>query len=160
MKSSSPRSTSVEERAVVGGLGQLDRDVRPCLRERPQEPWENARADALERADAERARRALGERGQVGLGGLEARDDSRRVAEEELARLGQGDAPGAAGPLDEPLADHALERLDLLADRRLRVAEPFRGTAERALFGHGLESRQMPQFDPEPSIRSHDRNES
>ena len=67
---------------------------------------------------------------------------------------------GPPGPLDEPLADHALERLDLLADRGLRVSEPLRGAAERALLGHRLERGQMPQFDPEPSIRSHNRNES
>ena len=82
------------------------------------------------------------------------------VAEEELARLRERDAPRSARALDEPLADHALERLDLLADRGLRVAEALGGAAERALLGDRLERGQMPQFDPEPSIRSHNRNES
>ena len=81
------------------------------------------------------------------------------MAEEELAGLGEGDAARPAGPLDELLPDDALERLDLLAHGRLGVAELLGGTPERALLGHRLKGREMPQFDAEPSIRSHDGNE-
>ena len=99
-------------------------------------------------------------RGEIGLGRLKARDDAGCVAKQELARLGERDAARSARPLDEPLADHPLERLDLLADRGLGVAEALRGPAERALLGDRLKRGEMPQFHPEPSIRPHNRNES
>ena len=70
---------------------------------------------------------------QVGLRGLEPRDDRVRVAEEQLAGLGQRDGPWAAGALDELLADDSLERRDLLADRGLGVPEPLGGPPEGAL---------------------------
>ena len=83
---------------------------------------------------------ALRERRHVRLGGVQARDDRLRVAEQERARLGEGDRPRATGSLEQALADDPLERLDLLADRGLRVAEraaarpklPSRATASRA----------------------------
>ena len=66
---------------------------------------QDRRADALEGADVERPRLARRERGQVGLGGLEPRDDRLGVAEqEEPARLGQRHRARAARPLDELLA--------------------------------------------------------
>ena len=78
-----------------------------------------------------------------------------KLRRDNLARA----APRPAGPLHELNADDSLERLDLLADRRLRVAEPLGGAAERPFFGHRLERGQMPDLDPEPSISSHDRYE-
>src|SRR6476661_1142575 len=62
----------------------------------------------------------------------------------------------AARPLDQAIADQALERRDLLADGGLRVAQPDRGAAEAALLRHRLQGSQVPQFDPEPTIRFHD----
>ena len=82
------------------------------------------------------------ERAEVGLRGLQARDDRLRVAQQQLAGLGQRDRARAARPLDEPLADDPLERRDLLADRRLRVAEPLRGASERALVRRAPAARR------------------
>ena len=96
---------------------------------------------------------------QVCLGRLKARDDRVGVPEEQLTRLCERDRARSAGALDELLADDLLERLDLLADRRLRVAEPLRGAAERPLGGDGLQRGEMPQFDSEPAIRFHDRDQ-
>ena len=67
--------------------------------------------------------------------------------------------PRAAGPLDELLADDPLERGDLLADGRLRVAEPARRAAERALLRHRLQRGEVPQLDAEPTIRFHNRHQ-
>ena len=159
VKSSSPRSTSSRRPPSSAGLGELDRDVGPRGRELAQEAREHPCAHALVRADAQRAGRALGERGHVGLGRLEARDDPGCVAEQELPGLRERDAAGAAGSLDELRADDALERLDLLADRGLRVAEPRGGAPERPFVGDRLEGSQMPDLDPEPTISSHDRFE-
>jgi hypothetical protein len=74
------------------------------------------------------------------------------VTEQHLAGLGQLDRAGAARALDQALADDPLERCDLLADRRLDVAQTRGGTAERALLGDGLERRQVP-----PRFRRRDR---
>ena len=97
---------------------------------------------------ASRSARAASRRATIALG----------VPEQELAGLRQRHGPRAARALDEPLPDEALEGGDLLADGRLRVAEPLRRAAERALVRDGLEGREMPQFDAEPTIRFHDRH--
>ena len=77
------------------------------------------------------------------------------MAEQQAAGLGHRDGPRPAGTLDELLADDPLERRDLLADRRLRVAEAARGAAERALLRKRLQRREMAQLDAEPAIGFH-----
>ena len=104
----------------------------------------------------ERARLAGRKGGEVGLGGLQARDDRLGVTEQDPARLGQRHRARPAGTLDQALADDALEGRDLLADRRLGVAELLGRAAEAALRRNRLEGGQMPQFDSKPSIRFHD----
>ena len=150
----------LEQVPVVRSLGELDGDVRPRVGELAQEEREDAGAHALERPDAKRSGRALGEGGEVCLGGLKPRHDPRGMAEEQLARFREGDAARASGPFHESLADDPLERLDLLADGGLGVSEPLGRAPERSLLGDRLEGREMPQFDAQPSISSHDRNES
>ena len=70
----------------------------------------------------------------------------------ELARPGQLHRPRSAGAVEEPVADVALERRDLLADRRLRVPELQRRRSERPLLGHGPEGRQVADLHPEPEV--------
>ena len=79
-----------------------------------------------------------------------------RVAQQHLAGLRQRDGLGATGALDELLPDDALEHLDLLADRRLGVAEPGGGATERRRLCDGLQGGEMPQFNAKPAIRLHD----
>jgi hypothetical protein len=90
---------------------------------------------------------------------LQVCDDPRGVTEEELPGFGERDAARPARALHELLADDALEGLDLLAHRRLGVAELLGSTPERALVGDRLEGGEMPQLDSEPSISTHDRYE-
>jgi hypothetical protein len=79
----------------------------------------------------------------------------RRYPCEEVASTAQElgtegrelDGTRATRAIEHLLADSALERRDLLADRRLRVAEPLGSTSERPLGGHGVERREMPQFE-------------
>src|SRR5439155_16370518 len=66
--------------------------------------------------------------------------------------LGEARAPRPPPAIDEPAPDDRLERGDLLAHRRLDVAEPNGGRAERALFGHGLERYEMPELRREPAV--------
>ena len=125
----------LEQPQEVGGgalLPHADADERPLLAEAAHEGGEEAGADALVDADAKRSRRALGERGHVGAGRVEARDDRVGVAEQEEPGLGRLHAPRAAGAVEEPLPDDPLELRDLLADGRLRIAELARRAAEGA----------------------------
>ena len=128
-----------------------------ALGEAAQESRDDLRADALERPDAEPAGVARLERAHVRLRGEQARLDRLGVPEEDPARLGQRDRPRAAGPLDQPHADDALERRDLLRDRRLRVPELLGGPPERALVRDRLERDEMAKIEPEPAISFHDR---
>ncbi len=133
-------------------LAKLDVDLRPCAGEPPHHLREDLRPDALEDPHAERAGLACGEGREIGLGGLQARDDHACVAQQQLPGLGQRDRSRPPGPLDELLADDALERCDLLADRRLRVPELAGRAAERALGLERVESGQMAQLDAEPGV--------
>ena len=151
------------EQVVVGrGLPQLEPDARPRGDEAAHQLGDHLRADALERPDAQGPRLTLDERRHVRLRGVQTGHDRLGVTEEQHARLRERDRARATRTLEQPLADDPLERLDLLADCRLRVAERLGGAAERALAGDRLEGREMPDLDAEPavaSIRFHDRRE-
>ena len=98
-------------------------------------------------------------RGHVGACGVELGDDRIGVAEQEAARVGEVDGAGAARAVDELLADAPLEAGDLLAHRRLRVAELAGGGAERARAPDRLEGGQMAKLDAEKAITFHDQHE-
>ena len=136
----------VHDRLVLELL-QHHVDPRPGFGEPPHDLRQQPGPRGLERPDAERPRLACPEGVQVGLRGLQARDDRLRVPEEEPAGLRERHGPRAARALDEPLADDALERGDLLADRRLRVAEANRRPAERAFVRECLEGGEVPHLD-------------
>ena len=134
-------------------LADLHLDAGPRGGEAPHDGGEEAGAGGLEGADAQRPDLSRLQRLEIRLRGLEAGDDRVGVPEEQLARLGERDCPRASRSLDELLADDPLERRDLLADRRLRVAKSFSGPPERALAGERLQGGEMPQFDAQPPIR-------
>ena len=92
------------------------------------------------------------ERVEVDPGCGEPGHDRLGVAEQQLARPRQLHRPRAARPVEQPVADVALERRDLLADRRLRVAEPQRRGAEGALLGDRLQGGEVAHLDAEPEI--------
>ena len=147
----------LEELALVLRLAEHHLDLRMALGEAAQESRDDLRSDALERADAEAAGVARLERAHVRLRGEEPRLDRLCVPEQDPARLRQRDGPRAARALDQPHPDDALERRDLLRDRRLRVAELLGGPPERALVGDRLERDEMAKIEPEPAISFHDR---
>ena len=155
--SSSPRSIEPEQVVVGRRFPQLQLDVRPLGEEAAHHLRQDLCADALERPDPERTALSVGECGHVCLRGLQARDDRLGVAEQQRSRLRERDRPWAARTLEQPLADDSLQGLDLLADRRLGVAERNGGAAERALAGNGFQGCEMTELDAEPTIRFHDR---
>ena len=91
----------------------------------------------------------------VRLGRPDTRPDLSRVTEQQLAGVGQGNRATAGRSLDQPGADDALERGDLLADRGLRVAELVRGAPERPLVGDRLERGEVAELEARPAVRSH-----
>src|SRR5213079_597089 len=117
--------------------------ARPLALEAADELREDPGADTLERAHSKRAAATVDHRADVGLGRVQPGDDRLGMAEDELARLGQVDRAWAAGALDQLGAGDLLEGRDLLADRRLGVAELGRRAAERPLLGDGLQRCEM-----------------
>lgn len=71
---------------------------------------------------------------ELGLGHPNAIDHRIGMREEDCARRRQCDGAGAARPVDQALAGEALQRRDLMADRRLHVPKSKCGTPEGAFL--------------------------
>ena len=112
-------------------LPHADADLRPLLAEAPDERGEEARADALVDADAERSRRAFRERGHVRAGRVEARNDRVGVAEQQQPGLGRLNAPRAAGTLRVGIYQSVGARLLPALVRRFRSQWPLVGVRVR-----------------------------
>ena len=78
--------------------------------------------------------------GQLRLGGVHAADDLRRTAGQQLPRLGQPDP--AADPLQQLRARLGLEPGEVMADRRLRVAQLTRRRSHGSVPGHRVDDPQ------------------
>lgn len=78
-------------------------------------------------------------------GALGVRRGGPRLGEERLPGRGEPDALGK--PLQQRTADLALERLDLLRQRRLRDVEARRGAGERALVGDRGKVAELAEVD-------------
>ena len=76
-----------EQLVLVGRLLEAHLEPGPQLHETAHDVRQDADRDALERADAQRARRALGERREVGLGRLQLGGQADGVAQHALARV-------------------------------------------------------------------------
>ncbi len=74
-----------QERLAADRLDERHVDVAVADLEAAQQRRQDADADRLERADPQRARRALAQRVEVGLGRAQAVEDPLRVAEHERA---------------------------------------------------------------------------
>ena len=142
-----------QQLALVGRLDQRDVHVGQRRGQAADDARQDLGADAVVGAHAQLAGAAGRPRREVGAGGRELVDDPAAVAQHEVAGRGQRDRARAARALDQPRPDDPLEQRDLLADRRLRVAERPRRAAERALAGDGVERGEMAHLDAEPTIR-------
>ena len=91
-----------------------------------------------------------GDRRHLLLGGRQARQDPGRVLEQHLARLAQ--LHPAAGPDHQRAADRLLQRLHLLADRRLGAAQLPGGGGEGAGPRDGAQDPEMASLDHALSI--------
>src|SRR5439155_13658257 len=118
---------------VAAGLAHLERNARVCRGEVAHDRGQDARADALVGPYTQTPGRARRQRGEVLGGSLQLGEHRLGVSQQRLTGLRQPDPPPTPGALDQPVPDDALQRRDLLADRRLRVAERCGGLWERAL---------------------------
>ena len=109
---------------------------------------------ALERADDQPA--AAGEQGfDIVLGLPQAGEDHARVVEQRRPHRGQLDLAGAAGSIEQLMADDAFERGNLLADRRLAEPQPLGGAAEGAFGGDCLQCLEVSDLDVAEMDRLH-----
>ena len=122
------------------------------LDQRAHRIGEHADRHALEGADPQGPGRALGERGEVGLGGLQLGREPNGMAQHAGACVGRHDGLASSGALEQPGACRTLERRDLQADRRLRVAELLGGARERARLDDCLERDEVPHLHAEQSM--------
>ena len=122
---------------VVAALVDADLDVGVALAQAGEgvgdEPGERGR----EGADAQPDAAAVGGRGDLGVGELEALGDGVGVREQDLALGGEPQAAGLA--LEQARADLALEGADLVGDRGLGERERAGGAGERAVVRDGAE---------------------
>jgi hypothetical protein len=88
-------------------------------------------ARAGERDEAQPPAAQPGHRLELGLGIGQAREDRVGVTDEHATRVGQVHAAG--GAIHELRAGLALQRCDLLRDRRLGVGQRLGGGGERTL---------------------------
>jgi hypothetical protein len=106
-----------DELLGVAGLGEVQIHARPRARVSLQELWQELCADALERPDAKHPGIAVRQTLEIGSGRLHSGCDRAGVAQEQFPCLCEMNGAPPARSLDEPDADAALERRDLLADR-------------------------------------------
>ena len=138
--------------AVAVRLDDVDDDVRR-VRAQPSEP-EREQASVGERrgADPEHALARRGERLDLGAGAGNLARDLLAVLEHDLSDRGRDHRLRPARPFQHAMPDDPLERCHLLADRRLAVAQPARGTAERP--SETIAARaSVAQFDTAPVRR-------
>ena len=104
--------------------------------------------------------RPIGACGEVGARRLEVPGDGVGVAEQLAAGLGQLDRARSGRARHERHADDPLERPQLLADSRLRVAELRGGAAHRTLARDRLERGEVAEFEPGPFRKRADNSRS
>ena len=81
----------------------------------------------------------------LGIGGdrLDLAQGAPGPAADRLARRGPAHLPTAAGPVEQRPAQRILERLDLMRQRRLGIAELGRGPPERAQVRHREDGAEL-----------------
>jgi hypothetical protein len=127
------------ELAVVEQHG--DRDLGIELEELRDPGREPDRTEADCRRDPELARRLVLRIGKPGAGGGKLGEHVMRGAVENLALLGEDEAPGMA--VEQRHLEVLLERADLTADCRLRQAEVMAGMGEAAGIGHRVKNSEL-----------------
>ena len=154
------RDQCLGEQLCLVLLGELDAQPGCGLAQTTDDRRQRPHRDALEDADVDRAGVAFRERAQVGPGRRHPCEDHHRVLVHELAGSREPHLPGAAGTVEQRSAHDPFEARDLLADRRLGVAESSRGGSERPLFDDGAEGDEMAELEARQIISRTDAHDS
>ena len=101
-------------------------------------------------ADVERADQARADRADFFLRRLDLLLDRPGPRQQRRARRRQLDPP--AGAIEQAGAERGLQRLDLLAQRRLRQFQPPRRVGEAALLGDRDEITELPEVHIKPLL--------
>ena len=129
---------------VARRLDRLDLDVRLLRAQAHDRVRDHRRERARERADAQRLALGVGQLGDLLAGLREPVGDRVGVGEQQRAGGGRRRPSGAA--FEQLHAELALERGDLLGDRRLGQRERVARARERPLMRHFPERQQPPRI--------------
>ena len=154
-----PGGDPLEYQGLIVELDEVDGDVGSLDTQPTEDPGQDADGHRLEGAHGEPSDSPSGELTEVELGDAHPVEDRLGVNDEPLTRLGEAHRLGAARAVEERLPDDPLEGGDLLAHRRLRVAEVLGGPPERPFGGDGKESDKVAELDrvlPAHAALSHD----
>ena len=132
---------------LVVGLEDSDVDARVLGTQAPDDRGQQGGGHALKRAHADAADVAGEETLDLAADDVDPTDQLAAVGQHEPAERGERRRSGATGAVEKRCPDHPLEGGDLLADRRLRIAETARRAGERAFGGDGVEGHQVAQFE-------------
>ena len=143
----------LEESPVGRVLDELDPHLRPRLGKALQQLGDDARADAREDAETERADRSALELVEIGVGGLRPREDRCAVRQHQASGIGDGHFAGAGLSVDEAGAHEPLERGQLLANGGLAVAELTCRGGKGSLARHGSKGHEVAELDARPPKR-------
>ena len=131
--------------------GQLNR--RMALVEDRERERDVDRPHRVHRADRDVSGLHAAQPLQLAMRRLELCEDPPRSGDQELARIGDRDAPG--GALSEREADLVLKATDLLGERRLGDVLTGRGSREALLLRERHEIAQLAQFHNKSLYISH-----
>ena len=148
----------VDQLLLVVGLERSYHESGMITAELVDDGREDSDGDALEGADVEATGVAAAESVDIVGDRVDPAQDVACVLEHQLAERCELDGPRATRAVEERSADESLEGRDLLAHRRLRVAETLGRATERALGGDGVEGDQVSRL--ELSERLHDHQHS
>ena len=123
------------------GQDQLDPDIRVKVEKLRDALGQPDRAEADRGRHLQLARGALAGLDEAGLGGLEPHAHVAGGPEQQVALLGEDQAPGMA--VEQGSLQLALERADLAADSGLAQAQIVTGAREASRFGDGVENPDL-----------------
>ena len=127
-----------------GALAQLDLDAGAGAAKALHGGGHDRQQRRAHEGDPQDARLAGVDRAGGGDGHVELGEHGAGVAQEGLARRGQ--LHPAARALQQRAAELGLERVDLLAERRLGDVQSRRGAPEVQLLGDGDEIAKLAEF--------------
>ncbi len=139
---------------LAGRLDRLDLDVRLLRAQAHDRLRDHGRERARERADAQRLALGVGQLGDLLAGLREPVGD--RVGVGEQQRAGRGRRRPARAAFEQLHAELALERGDLLGDRRLGQRERLARARERALTRHFAERQHSPRIHIAAAYTAHE----